>query len=274
MASTPSSIRRTSSRRKKAANTSAATTPGETSVASARSAVSTGSGASRGGVPWHIQKAFAHKIEAAFPLAACWRGGINSIHALYRSTPQALIKFLKKLSQEDPDNGEIFEARKDQISNLCQYWKRKSLEQFDSLWLSFGLPTGTSATPIFPSSPPAGVAPKKAAPKKPAVARKTAPPPASPDSVESDLSDDEDIPSSSSSCSSETPPQRQEAKKHQQQSALPPKKIDLPTRHQPGKKKAREPEPSATMNDEVKALAKEWGKWHTYSQYSAAAFCF
>ena len=260
--STPSSLRRSSRKGR------GPTTPGEVSVASGRSAASTGSG--RGGVPWNIQKAFAQEIETAFPLAVSRQRGLNPIQALYQSSPQALIKFLKKLSREDPDNEELFEARKDQISNLCQYWKRKTLDQFDILWSSFDLSTGTAgATHLFASSPPAA-APKKGAQKKRLAAskRKTAPPPLSPDSVESDLSSQNNS-SSSSSSSSATPPRRQEIKK-QHQSTVPPKKISVPTTHQPLNKK---PLPSTSMTEAAKTLAKNLGTWwHAYSHYSATAF--
>ena len=81
MQATPTTKRRSSK--------AAATTPGDTSVASSTASV-------KPGVPWNVQKILAQELEKKSPLAFCPEDG-NSVPVLLDSGTQALSSFLDGL---------------------------------------------------------------------------------------------------------------------------------------------------------------------------------
>jgi len=114
---------------------SAVSTPGDRSVASARSirsvrstsVRSTTSVDSESGVPWNIKKQLAQDIEDEFPLAS---GGIA---LLYAQPGQPLSRFLTERNTHHGEEiyGKRGETIRDQIRDCCYKWKIKSYEDYD-----------------------------------------------------------------------------------------------------------------------------------------------
>ena len=114
---------------------SAVSTPGDRSVASARSNRSTrstsvrsvASAESESGVPWNIKKQLAQDIEDEFPLAS---GGI----ALLLNQPgQPLSRFLTERNKAhgEPICGKQGDEIRERLSDLAYRWKQKTCEEHD-----------------------------------------------------------------------------------------------------------------------------------------------